>query len=145
MFSKACEYAIRAVLYIAVKSKDGSKLGIKEIAKEIDSPLPFTAKILQTLSRDGIISSTKGPNGGFYLEPKAKPVPLNAIVSAIDGEDMLNACSLGLKECSDTFPCPIHNDVKEYKDRLRKTLKEKTVQHLSTGLGRGDTFLKNKK
>lgn len=145
MFSKACEYAIRAVLYIAVKSKDGSKLGIKEIAKEIDSPLPFTAKILQTLSREGIISSIKGPNGGFYLEPKAKPVPLNAIVNAIDGEDMLNACSLGLKECSDTFPCPIHNDVKKYKDRLRKTLKEKTVQHLSTGLVLGDTFLKNKK
>lgn len=144
MFSKACEYAIRAVLYIAVKSKDGSKLGLKEIAKEIDSPEPFTAKILQTLSREGIISSIKGPNGGFYLEPKSKPIPLNTIVRAMDGEDMLHACSLGLKECSDTFPCPIHHDVKAYKDRLRKTLKEKTVQHLAKELVRGSTFLKNK-
>ncbi|MCB0485648.1 MAG: Rrf2 family transcriptional regulator, partial [Flavobacteriaceae bacterium] len=71
MFSKACEYAIRATLYISIKSIEGSRLGIKEIAKEIDSPEPFTAKILQTLSREGIISSIKGPNGGFFLEPNA--------------------------------------------------------------------------
>ena len=128
MFSKACEYAIRATLYISIKSIDGSKLGIKEIAREIDSPEPFTAKILQTLSREKIISSIKGPNGGFYLKPKAKPIALNTIVKAIDGEDALHACSLGLRECSDKFPCPLHKEIKRYKDRLRKTMSEKTVQ-----------------
>jgi Rrf2 family protein len=118
MFSKACEYAIRAVLYIAIKSIDGSRLSIKEIAKEIDSPEPFTAKILQALSRERIISSVKGPNGGFYLAPKAKPIPLAAIVKAIDGDDVLHSCALGLKECSDKFPCPIHEDIKSYKTKL---------------------------
>jgi len=95
MFSKACEYAIRATLYISSKSVNGSKLSIKEIAKEIDSPEPFTAKILQVLSREKIISSIKGPNGGFYLDPKAKPIPLNTIVRAMDGEDVLHTCSRG--------------------------------------------------
>lgn len=76
MFSKACEYAIRAVIYISIRSIAGSKLSIKEIAKEIDSPLHFTAKILQTLSREGIISSIKGPNGGFYINQKQSPSPL---------------------------------------------------------------------
>lgn len=142
MFSKACEYAIRAALYISIKSVDGSKLGIKEIAKEIDSPEPFTAKILQTLSREKIISSIKGPNGGFYLDPKAKPVPINAIVRAMDGEDVLYTCSLGLKECSDDFPCPIHHEIKRYKDRLRKIMKEKTLQDLTKELASGKTFLK---
>lgn len=145
MFSKACEYAIRAALYIAVKSIDGSKLGIKEIAKEIDSPAHFTAKILQTLSREGIISSIKGPNGGFYLDPKAKPITLNSIVNAIDGDDVLHSCSLGLKLCSDIFPCPIHNDIKAYKERLRNVLKEQTVQHLAIELAAGKTFLRNYK
>lgn len=145
MFSKACEYAIRAALYISIKSIDGSKLGIKEIAKEIDSPVPFTAKILQTLSREGIISSIKGPNGGFYLEPKAKPVSLNDIVKVIDGDDVLHACSLGLKQCSNEFPCPIHDEIKAYKDRLRKVMKEKTVQQLAIELASGKTFLKNYK
>ncbi len=145
MFSKACEYAIRAALYISIKSIDGSKLGIKEIAKEIDSPVHFTAKILQTLSREGIISSIKGPNGGFYLEPKAKPVSLNDIVKVIDGDDVLHACSLGLKQCSNEFPCPIHDEIKAYKDRLRKVMKEKTVQQLAIELASGKTFLKNYK
>jgi len=145
MFSKACEYAIRASLYISIKSIDGSKLGIKEIAKEIDSPAHFTAKILQTLTREGIISSIKGPNGGFFLDPNAKPVPLTAIVKAIDGDNILHSCSLGLKECSDKFPCPIHNDIKSYKERLRKIMKQKTLQQLGNDLVKGKTFLKNYK
>jgi Rrf2 family iron-sulfur cluster assembly transcriptional regulator len=145
MFSKACEYAIRAALYISTKSVDGSKLGIKEIAKEIDSPAHFTAKILQTLTREGIISSIKGPNGGFFLDPKAKAVPLTAIVKAIDGENILHSCSLGLKECSDRFPCPIHDDIKAYKEKLRKIMKEKTLQQLGSDLIKGKTFLKNYK
>ncbi|HRK52649.1 MAG TPA: Rrf2 family transcriptional regulator [Cyclobacteriaceae bacterium] len=142
MFSKACEYAIRATLYISIKSVEGSRLGIKEIAKEIDSPEPFTAKILQTLSREGIISSIKGPKGGFYLEPNAKPIPINSIIKAIDGEDVLHTCTLGLRECSDKFPCPIHHEVKEYKEHVRKTMKSKTVQDLTLELSKGKTFLK---
>ena len=110
-------------MYISSKSVNGSKLSIKEIAKEIDSPEPFTAKILQVLSREKIISSIKGPNGGFYLDPKAKPIPLNTIVRAMDGEDVLHTCSLGLKVCSDASPCPIHHEIKRYKDRLRKIMK----------------------
>lgn len=143
MFSRACEYAIRAVLYIAIKSKDGSRLGIKEIAKEIDSPVPFTAKILQTLSREGIIASVKGPRGGFYLRPGARPVPLAAIVKAIDGTDPLLACVIGLKECSDRYPCPIHNEVKAYKERLRHALMEKSIQRLTREVRRKKAFLKN--
>ena len=61
MFSKACEYGIRAVIYIWSKSADGVKLGVKEICKEIDTPEFFTAKILQSLAKQNLISSTKGP------------------------------------------------------------------------------------
>ncbi len=143
MFSKACEYAFRAVLYISVKSINGSKLGINEIAKEIDSPVPFTAKILQTLSREGIVSSIKGPNGGFFIDPKSKPVSLNDVVKAIDGDDVLHSCALGLKECSDKFPCPIHHEIKQYKEHLRLVMKETTVQELTADLSKGLTFLKN--
>lgn len=144
MFSKACEYALRAVLYISIKSVNGSRLGIPQIAKEIDAPLHFTGKILQTLVREGIISSIKGPNGGFFIDPKSRPVALNSIVKVIDGnDDVLHACALGLKECSDKFPCPIHGEIKAYKDRVRKVMKETTVQSLADDLSNGRTFLKN--
>lgn len=144
MFTKACEYAIRAVLYVSLKSNTEKRLSIPEISKQIDAPLPFTAKILQTLVREGIISSIKGPNGGFYLDPKAKPIPLSKIVKAIDGNDeVLHNCALGLKECSDKFPCPIHHEIKRFKDRLRKVMREATVQSLMDDLDQGKTFLKN--
>lgn len=98
MFSKACEYALRAVLYIYIKGTDGARLGIPEIAKEIDAPIAYTAKILQTLTREGVISSIKGPNGGFFVDPQAKPVTLADIVKAMYGnEDVLHTCVLGLK------------------------------------------------
>lgn len=145
MFTKACEYAIRAVLYIAMKSVDGARLGIPEIAREIDSPEPFTAKILQTLVRKKIISSVKGPNGGFYLDPKSKPIPLNAIVKAIDGDDVLSSCALGLKKCSDAFPCPVHNEVKDYKEKLKLLFKERTIQSVAVDLHDGKFFLRNYK
>ncbi|MEK6781958.1 MAG: Rrf2 family transcriptional regulator [Bacteroidota bacterium] len=143
MFSKACEYALRAVLYVSIKSINGSRLGIPEIAKEIDAPLPFTAKILQALARERIIASVKGPNGGFFINPKSKPVVLSDIIKAIDGHDVLNTCALGLHECSDKLPCPIHHEIKPYKDRLRKVMRETTIQELAQDLSAGKTFLKN--
>lgn len=142
MFTKACEYAIRAVLIVAIKGKEDRKLSIQQIAKEIDSPLAFTAKIMQTLTREGLVASVKGPNGGFFLDPKAKPVSLSQIVQAMDDESVLNTCALGLKECSDEQPCPIHHQVKAYKSKLKKVMEEKTVQLLAKELEEGKTFLK---
>src|SRR5690606_11344144 len=66
MFSKACEYGIRAVIIIESYSKNNKKIGIKEICNGINAPEPFTAKILQNLRKLDIINSTKGPNGGFF-------------------------------------------------------------------------------
>lgn len=144
MFSKACEYALRAVLYISIKGVDGSRLGIPEIAQEIDAPMAFTAKILQTLARKGIISSIKGPNGGFFIDPNSEPISLSTVIKAIDGsDDVLHNCTLGLKECSDKFPCPIHHEVKRYKEHLRKVMSETTIQDLASDLSLGNTFLKN--
>lgn len=142
MFTKACEYAIRAVLIITMKGKEENKLSIQQIAKEIDSPLPFTAKILQRLSREGLVASVKGPNGGFYIDPKAKPVTLSQIVEAMEEENVLNTCALGLKECSDSQPCPIHHQVKAYKHKLKHVLQEKTIQMLAKELNEGKTFLR---
>ena len=87
IFSKSCEYALRAVLYTYMKSDSNANLGVKEIAKEIGSPVPFTAKILQQLTKKKIISSVKGPNGGFYIDPSSKPVSIYQVVEAIDGTD----------------------------------------------------------
>jgi len=63
VFSKTCEYATRAVFYIAQSSQEGRKVGIKEIAEKVKSPEPFLVKILQNLCIVGIIQSSNGPHG----------------------------------------------------------------------------------
>jgi Rrf2 family transcriptional regulator, iron-sulfur cluster assembly transcription factor len=78
------------------------------------------------------------------LTQNQKQSRLAAIVRAMDGSDeVLNTCTLGLKECSDKFPCPIHHEIKHYKDHLRKVMRETTVQELTHDLFKGKTFLKS--
>lgn len=137
IFSKTCEYALRAVLYIAKRSEQGHKSGIKEIAQEINSPEHFLAKILQKLSREGLVQSTKGPNGGFYLEREDFNRPLAEIVEAVEGKELFVGCAMGLSYCSESNPCPLHNDFKQIRDNLARVLKTTTIGQFNQGLIEG--------
>ena len=144
VFSKTCEYAIRAVIFIAQKSENGAKIGIKDIAAGIDSPLHFIAKILQELSKRGIIESTKGPNGGFYIDKAAQKKTLADVVRAIDGDNIFNSCGLGLKNCSETKPCPLHNEFKIIRSKIQTTLNSATIGDFNESLNLGLSFIKER-
>lgn len=141
MFSKACEYGIRAIIYILSQNSKGKKLGIKDICKEIDAPEFFTAKILQSLVKQGVMSSTKGPNGGFYVEKEQENLTLLDLVKAIDGNQIFEGCGLGLKDCSENNPCPIHYQFKSIRDQLRDMLDTCTIKDLAADLEKGTVFL----
>lgn len=142
MFSKTCEYAIRALIYIAQKSKDGSRIGIKDIALGIDSPEYFIAKILQDLSRKGFVQSAKGPNGGFYMDDANLEQSVADIVREIDGDKLFSGCGLGLKECSEDHPCPIHNDFKHIRQGIKDMLDNSKIEMFVKNLDLKLTFLK---
>ena len=100
MFSKACEYGIKASIFIAIKSYDDQRVTPKEISKEIDSPQAFTAKILQALVHHNIINSVKGAHGGFEVDKgNLSEITLSQIVKAIDGDAVYSRCGFGLKQC----------------------------------------------
>lgn len=65
MLSNTCKYAIRSVIYLALNAQDGKKIGIKKISEDLEIPTPFLGKILQSLARQKLLSSTKGPHGGL--------------------------------------------------------------------------------
>lgn len=146
MFSKATEYALRATIYIAQKSTEEKKLGIDEISKAIDSPKSFTAKILQALTRDNkVVSSVRGPNGGFFLTEKAKKLPVRSILQAMEEDDVLEKCVMGLNLCSEMQPCPMHGQYKSIKQQLIKLFVTKTIQQLAEDAQNGDVFINNRK
>jgi len=141
MFSKACEYGIRAVIYICSQSKHGKKLGVKDICKEIDAPEFFTAKVLQSLARKNIISSSKGPTGGFFISEDQEKFKAIDLVIAIDGDKIFRGCALGLKQCSESNPCPIHNEFKDIRESLTQMLTNKTIQELAAEVEKGEATL----
>ncbi len=142
MFSKTCEYAIRALIFIAQKSTDRSRISIKDISSGIDSPEYFIAKILQDLSRKGFVQSAKGPNGGFYMDDANLEQSVADIVREIDGDKLFSGCGLGLKECSEDHPCPIHNDFKHIRQEIKTMLEESRIQLFVENLDLKLTFLK---
>lgn len=143
MFSKACEYGLRAVVYLAVESAEGRRVGIEEICENIEAPRHFTAKILQTLSRNRLVSSRKGINGGFYTEKRQAEKRLMDVVLAIDGDQLFEGCALGLKECSSTQPCPLHDQFVQIRGSLKKLLTENTIGGVADKWKDGGTFLRS--
>lgn len=145
MFSKATEYAIRATIFLAQKSSEETKLGIDEISKAIDSPRSFTAKIMQLLTKDNkIVSSVRGPHGGFFLSAKAKKLPVRSVLVVMGEELILEKCVMGLKLCSEVQPCPMHAQYKVIKKELISLFTAKTIQELAAEIKDGVVYIKNK-
>jgi len=138
MLSNTCKYAIRAVIYLALNEKENRKIGIKEISQELDIPTPFLGKILQTLAKNKLLLSTKGPNGGFRLGKAADKISLLNIIEIIDGLDLFNDCLIGLRSCSasgDTdLHCPIHHKYLPISKQLYQLFKSETIGKLAKEL-----------
>jgi Rrf2 family protein len=141
MFSRTCQYALQAVLYIALHANENRAVGLKEISNSQEIPLHFLSKILQTLVKNNILTSTKGPHGGFSLKIPADKFSLLEIVKIIDGTDIFERCGIGLKVCSDTKPCPIHNDYKLVKAKIKSLLGEKTLLDLCEDVNAGKSIV----
>ena len=143
MFSKACEYGIKATIHISRQSQVGEKVSLKAVAKAVNSPEAFTAKILQQLVNNGIISSSKGPGGGYEIsDADQSNITLHHIVQAIDGDKIYTGCGLGLTQCNESKPCPIHFKFKAIREDLDAMLRSTYVYELTEGLHEGLAFLK---
>lgn len=127
MLSNACQYAIRSILYLGMCSDEKHKVGVKTISEELEVPQPFLAKLLQQLNKSHLVTSTKGPYGGFYLSDENKEKTVWDIILVIDGTDKFSQCFLGLSKCGDDNPCPVHFTVSAFKNKIFKDFKDKTV------------------
>lgn len=130
IFSRQCEYAIQGVLYLALKP-DNEMTSIKELTSKLDIPYHFLGKILQRLAAKGLLSSLKGPTGGFALGKPAKEITLFDVVDAVDGSDFTRNCVLGFAECSGKNPCSVHSTWGKMRDELYQMLIGKNVAEMA--------------
>jgi Rrf2 family iron-sulfur cluster assembly transcriptional regulator len=125
--SAATKYAIRAVCHIG-HLPPGSKAQVKEISEALDIPQAFLSKILQDLARKGILSSTKGPGGGFSLNCSPEDCSLYSLVEAVEGPLSEGECLLGLSLCAEETKCPLHDTWKDIQDAFRQTMESTSVK-----------------
>jgi Rrf2 family protein len=130
LFSRSTEYAIRAMTFLASR-EPGRRAGAREISEAENIPMPFLWKILQVLTRRRLVRSFKGVHGGYELTAAADQVPLGAIVSATDGAEFRDGCVLGLPECDNQNPCPLHEQWKGVRAGVTSMLDETSLADLA--------------
>ncbi|WP_297794504.1 Rrf2 family transcriptional regulator [uncultured Eudoraea sp.] len=141
MLSNSSKYALKAVIYLALHTDVNNKMLAKDISERINVPKAYMAKLLQGLAKRKIISSAKGPKGGFYSNPSNKNVTLLEVVEVIDGEKKLESCFLGLDDCNEHKPCPIHSLISPSRSKMIALLESTTIYDLSKDLELNKVFL----
>ena len=144
MFSKSSKYAIRAVLFLAINSDEDRKIGVDELANKLVVPKHFLAKILQQLTKNKLISSTKGRHGGFYLNQENRSQNLISIIQSFDGKGVFTDCILGLDQCSNENPCPYHDSVQKFRGKFYHQLQKETLEQTAKRVNKLNLKLNNK-
>lgn len=137
MLSLTCKASIKAVIFLGSMLSSGKRSSLKEVAEYINENEHTVGKLMQKLVKEGIIHSAKGPKGGFYITAKQATLPVIRIVQAIDGDDVFKQCGLGLSQCSDAHPCPIHDDYKPIREEFRMLCRKRRVRDLYEDVNSG--------
>ena len=141
MLTNASKYAIRAVLYLTENMDSKNLMSGKEIASGLDIPEAFIAKLLQKLVKSNIISSHKGPKGGFTMKEENLNKNITDVIFAIEKKDVFEGCFMGLPICGDEKPCPVHHLVSPFKDSLSEKFDKLTIKDFSEEIKDNGTHL----
>lgn len=133
IYSNACEYGIRALVYL-VERGGGKRVLLRDIAKNEDIPGPFLGKVFQTLVKAGLLKSTKGPGGGYEMARSADSVTLYDILCTIDGDKDLEGCAVGLSECTDEQRCPLHDSWQPIRESIKTYLMNTTLVDMASAV-----------
>jgi Rrf2 family iron-sulfur cluster assembly transcriptional regulator len=130
MFSRSSGYAIQALTYLA-DQPSGKLVGAREMATRLGIPMPFLWKILRRLSQKKLVRSFKGVRGGYELARPAGAIRVSEVLAAGREGDQMGGCVLGLAECSDERPCPLHPYWKDLRRQIESRLKNTTLADLA--------------
>ncbi|PIE90732.1 MAG: transcriptional regulator [Acidobacteria bacterium] len=145
MFSLTCEYAIRALTYIATQNLEETTM-VADIAKEANIPNAYLSKILMQLKERNILDSLKGPGGGFFFIKKPEDISLKDIVPIFDPDITdENNCIMGFSICGGNNPCPLHSSWAGFREKLFNIMETTTIAFMAEAVAAKKAFLQDPK
>lgn len=136
LISRTGQYAIQALVYMGLQGA-GSFVNVQDLAKNLDVPAAYLAKVMQVLGHHGLVISTRGRTGGFRLGMAAEDINLMQVLSLVEGEKFHHECLLGLKQCGDETACPMHTKWKPIKTELLEVLESQSIALLALAVSEG--------
>jgi len=130
LITRATEYAIRALLYLARQPR-GEIVYKKDICSHQNITPAFLTKILQPLIKAGIVGSQRGVGGGFYLARTPDRITLLDVVEAQEGPVYLNQCLMNERACDRDVFCPAHGAWRHIRGEMTRVLAEYTFARLA--------------
>ena len=130
IFSKSFGYALRGVLYITFRQDELHYVSVEEIATSLAVPKHFMGKILKRLAKEKILTSAKGPRGGFAVNDHTPLVSLMRLAEITSDLDVLRTCVLHFKECNGQNPCPLHGRMESLRDTLEQIMTNTSIHDL---------------
>lgn len=131
MLSNTCKYALRSIIYIGIKSTPERLVNVRTIATELQVPMQFLSKILQVFVRKGILTSVKGPAGGFRFSKDPFKVTLFEVVEIVDGTNLFESCIVGTRPCNSVDEahkkCPVHDEYSSIRQEIVSFFKKETI------------------
>jgi Rrf2 family protein len=128
--TREADYAVRCVLFLS--QEKGRTVSANEISQSMTVPRSFLAKILQRLSKNGIVRSIQGIAGGFELVNKPGKINVLEVIEAIQGPTAVNVCAVDEHNCDRSDACPVHPVWVELREDIEKRLKKESFAKLAT-------------
>jgi len=108
IYRRSAQLALQASLLLALEPA-GAPRRVSEIADELGVPRTYLAKVLQGLTRIGLLHAVRGPGGGVCLARSPREIHLWDVLSALEPVGEFEHCFLGLGHCNQMQPCPLHD------------------------------------
>ena len=128
--TRAGEYAIRGMLYLAQQPADGLTL-IADVARSQGVSAGFLAKIFQELARAGLVDSYRGAGGGVSLGKRADAINLRMIIEAVEGPVALNNCLAQDERCANVGSCCLAETWRQAQEAMLTVLERKNLGELA--------------
>jgi Rrf2 family protein len=105
--TRAADYAVRVMIHLA-KTPRGMRVSLPALAGATGAPDSFLSKVLQSLARARLVTSQRGPAGGFQISEHGRQTSMREVIEAIDGPMNLNVCLGSDQGCPRKLWCPAH-------------------------------------